>query len=156
MQLAFHLKKNQPVLKWCTILSMSVTISVLKKRQVLKEGADPPGSATDQYFDLSEHVKMTCKIVFFRICGIAEIRRYLSHDTAKTIVHAYITSRLDYCNTLYCGLPKYLIDRLQIQQLALLPRRESIIILHRFLGIYTGFLCAVELFLKYCYCLITL
>ena len=82
---------------------MSVRISVSKKRQVLKEGADPPdpplsNSNTcgfDQYFDFNEHVKMTCEIVFFRICGIAEIRRYLSHDTAKTIVHAYITSRLD-------------------------------------------------------------
>ena len=68
---------------------------------------------------------MTCK------CGIAEIRGYLSHDTAKTIVHAYITSRLDYCNTLYCGLPKYLIDRLQIQQLALLPRHITPAILRR-------------------------
>ena len=37
----------------------------------------------DQYFDFSEHVKMTCKIAFFRIWGIAKIRRYLSHDTAK-------------------------------------------------------------------------
>ena len=59
---------------------------------------------------------MTCKIVFFRICGIAKIRRYLSHDTAKTIVHAYISSRLDNCNALYYGLPKYLIDRLQLVQ----------------------------------------
>ena len=56
---------------------------------------------------------MTCKIAFFRICGIAKIRRYLSYDTAKTIVHAYITSRLDSCKALYYGLPKYLIDRLQ-------------------------------------------
>ena len=59
---------------------------------------------------------MTCKIAFFRICGIAKIRRYLSHDTAKTIVHANITSSLDYCNALYYGLPKYLIDRLQLVQ----------------------------------------
>ena len=54
--------------------------------------------------------------MFFRICGIAKIRRYLSHDTAKTIVHAYITSRLDNCSALYYGLPKYLIDRLQLVQ----------------------------------------
>ena len=70
----------------------------------------------DQYFDFSERGKMTCKIAFFRICGIAKIRRYLSHDTAKTIVHANITSSLDYCNALYYGLPKYLIDRLQLVQ----------------------------------------
>ena len=63
------------------------------------------GVGFDQYFDFSEHVKMTCKIAFFRICSIAKIRRYLSLDTAKTIVHAYITSRLDHCNALYYGLP---------------------------------------------------
>ena len=51
------------------------------------------GVGFDQYFDFSEHVKMTCKIAFFRICGIAKVRRYLSHDTANTIVHTYITSR---------------------------------------------------------------
>ena len=88
------------------------------------------GVGFDQYFDFSEHVKMTCKIAFFRICAIAKIRRYLSHDTAKTIVHAYITSRLDYCNALYYGLPKYLIDRLQLVQnpaarLVTAPRRHD-------------------------------
>ena len=34
------------------------------------------GVGFDQYFDFSEHVKMTCKIVFFRIWGITKtIRR---------------------------------------------------------------------------------
>ena len=70
----------------------------------------------DQCFEFSEHVKMTCKIAFFRICGIAKIRRYLSHDTAKTIVHANLTSSLDYCNVLYYGPQKYLIDRLHLCQ----------------------------------------
>ena len=51
------------------------------------------GVGFDQYFDFSEHVKMNCKIAFFRICGIAKVRRYLSHDTAKTIVPTHITSR---------------------------------------------------------------
>ena len=80
------------------------------------EHARNVGVGFDQYFDFSEHVKMTSKIAFFRICGIAKIRRHLSHDTSKTIVHAYITSRLDYCNALYYGLPKYLVDRLQLVQ----------------------------------------
>ena len=70
------------------------------------EHARNVGVGFDQYFDFSEHVKMTTKIAFFRICGIAKIRRHLSHDTSKTIVHAYITSRLDY----------YQVDRLQLVQ----------------------------------------
>ena len=119
------------------------------------EHAGNLGVGFDQYFDFGEHVKMTCKIAFFRICGITKtIRRYLSHDTAKTIVHPYIISCLDYCNALFYGLPKYLIDRLHLVQNSaarLLSRRESMIILYRFLGVYTGSLCAIELFLKHCY-----
>lgn len=103
------------------------------------EHARNVGVGFDQYFDFSEHVKMTTKIAFFRICGIAKIRRHLSHDTSKTIVHAYITIRLIDFNL--C----------KIQQLALSPRWEIMIILHRFLGLYTGCLCAIELFLKYRY-----
>ena len=96
------------------------------------EHAKNLGVGFDQYFDFSEHVKMTCKIAFFRICGIAKVRRYLSHDTAKTIVPTYITSRLDSCNALYYGLPKYLIDRLQLAQnsaarLVTMSRRDDYI-----------------------------
>ena len=69
------------------------------------------GVGFDQFLDFSEHVKMTCKSAFFRIRSIAKIRRHLSQDTAKAIVHTYITSRLDYCIALYYGLPKYLINQ---------------------------------------------
>ncbi len=32
------------------------------------------------------------------------------------VIHAFITSRLDYCNSLYLGLPKSLLARLQMVQ----------------------------------------
>ena len=80
--------------------------------------------------DFKEHVKITCKNAFFRIRSIAKIRRYLSQSTTETIVLAYITSRLDYCNALLYGLPKYLINRLQLVQnsaarLVTLTRRQE-------------------------------
>ena len=60
---------------------------------------------------------MTCKIAFFAFAVLPKLGDIiLSHDTAKTIVPTYITSRLDSCNALYYGLPKYLIDRLQLAQ----------------------------------------
>ena len=31
----------------------------------------------------------------------------------KMVVNAFVTSRLDYCNSLYCVLPKREIDKLQ-------------------------------------------
>ena len=75
------------------------------------------GVEFDQHFNFSEHVKMTCKIAFFAFAVLPKLGDIiLSHDTAKTIVPTYITSRLDSCNALYYGLPKYLIDRLQLAQ----------------------------------------
>ena len=34
-------------------------------------------------------------------------------QSTKTLIHAFVSSHLDYCNTLLFGLPKYQLDRLQ-------------------------------------------
>ena len=47
------------------------------------------------------------------IYNLRRIRKYLNQDCAKTIVHACITSKLDYCNSLLYGLPESQIERLQ-------------------------------------------
>ena len=88
------------------------------------------GAGFDQYLDFKEHVKITCESAFFRICTIAKIKRYLSQSTTEASVHAYITLFLDYCNALRYGLPKYLINRLQLLQnsaarLVTLTRRQE-------------------------------
>ena len=44
---------------------------------------------------------------------IGRLRTYLSKDHLKMTLSAFVTSRLDYCNSLYCGLPKREIDKLQ-------------------------------------------
>ena len=41
------------------------------------------------------------------------LRKYLSKDPLRMKVSAFVTSRLDYCNSSYCGLPKQEIDKLQ-------------------------------------------
>ena len=37
----------------------------------------------------------------------------MSYDTAKILMHAFVTSRIDSCNALLFGLPNFLIQRLQ-------------------------------------------
>jgi hypothetical protein len=65
--------------------------------------------------NLEKHVSDICKNAFYHIRNISKARRFLSYDSTKTLVHAFVTSRLDSCNALLFGLPSYsrLILRLQ-------------------------------------------
>lgn len=50
------------------------------------------------------------------IQNIWKIRKYLSFEACETLVHALISSRLDFCNSLLYGLPKSSLQKLQIVQ----------------------------------------
>ena len=55
----------------------------------------------------------TYKSAFYYLRKIILIHKYLTVDAAQLLVHALVTSKLDYCNSLLYGLPKYLIKQLQ-------------------------------------------
>ena len=71
------------------------------------------GVTFDGNMNLEQHVKNVCKSAFHHIHNIAKIRDCLTQDDTETLIHALITCKLDYCNSLLYGLPQYLIDRLQ-------------------------------------------
>ena len=58
-------------------------------------------------------VDSICKTAFFHLHNIAKIRRFLTPNTTKTIVHVFVTSKVDYCNSLLYGLPRFLLQKLQ-------------------------------------------
>jgi len=53
------------------------------------------------------------KYPFFITAIISRIRKYLSVESAKILVHAFVTCRVDNGNALLYGFPKYLIAKLQ-------------------------------------------
>jgi hypothetical protein len=71
------------------------------------------GVTFDQHMSIDKHVTNICKNCFFHLGKIAGIKDYLSTSDSQTLVHTFITSNLDNCNSLLYGLPKFLIDRLQ-------------------------------------------
>ena len=56
------------------------------------------------------------KSAFFHLRNIARLRPSLSESVAETLVHAFVTTRLDYCNGVLFGVPKKNLDRLQYVQ----------------------------------------
>ena len=62
---------------------------------------------------MEQHVKKICSEANYHLRNISKIRKYLTHDSAQILIHAFISSKLDYCNSLLYGIPKYLVCRLQ-------------------------------------------
>ena len=57
--------------------------------------------------------KNYCRSAPVTLHRIGQIRKYLDMYATEKLVHAFITSKLDYCNSLLYGLPQYLINKIQ-------------------------------------------
>ena len=62
---------------------------------------------------MTDHTNKACNAAFYHLRNLRRIKKYLSRDSLITLVHAFITSRLDYCNGLLFGLPNVQIAKLQ-------------------------------------------
>ena len=71
------------------------------------------GVIMDTKFTMEPHITKIMQIAFLKIRQISYYRKFLTPSAAKTLIHAYITSRLDYCNGLLYGLPTNLVAKLQ-------------------------------------------
>ena len=67
----------------------------------------------DSHLNMSKHVTSVCKSAFFHLHNIRRIKNYLSRENLLTLLHAFVTDRLDYCNSLLYGVPKEQISKLQ-------------------------------------------
>ena len=62
------------------------------------------GSYFDTKLSMDVHISQYCKASNFHIKNIYSIRKYLDPSTTESLVHAFVTSRLTYCNSLLFGI----------------------------------------------------
>ncbi|XP_068692467.1 uncharacterized protein [Montipora foliosa] len=67
----------------------------------------------DDQLKMDTHINNICRSAFFHLYNIRTIRKYLSSDCAQTLVNAFVTSRLDFCNSLLYGLKGNQLQKLQ-------------------------------------------
>src|SRR6218665_695021 len=65
------------------------------------------GVVLDSTLTFSEHVAHLTRSSYFHLRRLRAIRRsFVSSHVFTSIVHAFVCSRIDYCNSLLVGLPK--------------------------------------------------
>ena len=74
------------------------------------------GVLFDKTLLMKKHVNSVCKTAFYQLRHLATIRRFLSYQHFEILIHAFVTSRLDYCNSLLSGLARNLLQKLQYVQ----------------------------------------
>jgi len=55
----------------------------------------------------------TCSKASKGLYNIRQLRKFISTEAAKILVHAFVTSHLDYCKSLLSGVPQYQLNHLQ-------------------------------------------
>ena len=62
---------------------------------------------------MGRQVSELCQVCYFHLRRLRTVHRSLTKESLLTLVHAFITSRVDHCNGVLYGSNGYLLDRLQ-------------------------------------------
>ena len=101
----------------CQKISSHFPVSILGSLLHPVDSVRNLGVWFDVEFSFSEHVKRTCKACFLQMHDLCRIRQYLTPELAVLAANALVSSRLDYCNSLFRGSACFNKHKLQSIQL---------------------------------------
>src|SRR6218665_2937457 len=90
------------------------------------------GVTLDSELTFADHISLLTRSCYYQLKRLRAIRRSVSPKVFLTIVHAFVCSRIDYCNSLLIGRPKTRLAPLQTvlntaaRLIARLPRYSHI------------------------------
>ena len=88
---------------------MQAVISILQSSDVVNN----LGVYLDSGLVMDRQVSKLCQVWYFHLRRLQTVRRSLTKESLLTLVHTFVTSRVDHCNGLLFGSHSYLLDRLQ-------------------------------------------
>ena len=62
---------------------------------------------------MDEQTASICKSAFYHLDNIAKIKKFISFQHSETLIHEFVASKPDYCNSVLPGLTKNQTQRLQ-------------------------------------------
>ena len=95
------------------------------------------GVVFDPNLTLTDHISQVIKSTRFHIRDLYRIRHLLDLNTAILLANALVSSRIDYCNSLFASLTLSELKRLQSQSWGFTSRSTARVILGQVLRIAT-------------------
>ena len=92
------------------VTSIQLRLETIKQQPLARN----LGVILDQDIAMDKHISMICKTAQHHLRNIGNIRGFLDQGSAETLVHSFVTSKIDYCNAPLFGLPKYQINKLHL------------------------------------------
>ena len=115
-----QLKMNEDKTEYLVISSKQMATKIQPVPLVIGNHDITPSSSAkslgvvlDSHVSMEAHISTICKSSYLQLQNISKLRKYLDRDSLECLVHAFITSKLDYCNSLLYGLPASQLNRLQ-------------------------------------------
>ena len=93
--------------------SAPTSIQVGKSDIPFASHARNPGITISSNTTMDKHVTSICRSAYTELRRISSICHLLTVNATKTLLSAFVLSKLDYCNSLLCGPPQFILDKLQ-------------------------------------------
>ena len=115
-QLKLNINKTEYLLvgKRCDLNRLYNMPLIINDNQIkVVETVKDLGVLLDCNLSMNAQISNVVRTTGYYLRNIAFIRKYLDTDSLKKLVYNYVISRLDYCNSIYYGLPKFQLRKLQ-------------------------------------------
>jgi hypothetical protein len=93
------------------VITMPSNVSITPSKCVRNLGCN-----FDSRLTMEDHVNEIVKSCLFQLRQLRSIRRSLTDKAAAILVHAFISCRLDYCNSILYGVSDRVLHKLQLVQ----------------------------------------
>ena len=63
---------------------------------------------------MEPHITQVCTVAYMHLSNVRKIRNMLTDEAAsRQLIYSFITSRIDYCNSILYGMPDTILSDLQ-------------------------------------------